>query len=75
MKNKLSFLLTFISMIGLFALAWFKGTDIETMLPTILGMYILGRAGSKISYVWAASKDPNADTVSAIEKAENISNN
>lgn len=70
MKNKLSFLLTFISVIGVFVLAWFRNINIEIMLPSILGMYILGRTTSNVSNVWAASKDPNADTLEAINKED-----
>lgn len=66
MKNKLSFVLTFISVIGILLLAWFKNVNIEIMLPSILATYILGRTTNSVSNVWAASKDPNADTLQAI---------
>lgn len=67
MKNKLSFLLTFISVIGIFLLAWFKDVDIQVLLPSVLGMYILGRTTTNVSTAWAASRDPGADTLKAVE--------
>jgi hypothetical protein len=66
-KNKLSFLLTFISVVGLFLLAWFKNVDVQIMLPSVLGVYIVGRTTTNISSAWAASKDTNANTVQAIQ--------
>jgi heme O synthase-like polyprenyltransferase len=69
-KSKLSFILVLISIIGLFALAWFKGVDIMTALPIILGMYVGSRSATSISHVIQASKDPNCDTASAIAKVE-----
>jgi hypothetical protein len=67
MKNKLSFILTFISVIGIFLLAWFKNISIEMLLPSVLGIYILGRTTTNVSTAWAASRDPNADTLKACE--------
>lgn len=67
-KNNFSFVLTFISVIGCLLLAWFKNVNIEMMLPTILATYVLGRTSLKASNVWAASKDPKANTLEAIDK-------
>lgn len=71
MKNKLSFILTFISVIGVLMLAWFKNVNIDLLLPTILATYILGRTSTNISTVWAASKDPKADTIRAAQMIDN----
>jgi hypothetical protein len=67
-KSNLSFVLTFISVVGCLALAWFKNVNIETMLPSILAIYVIGKTTLKASNVWAASRDPNADTLQAIDK-------
>jgi hypothetical protein len=67
MKSKLSFILTFISVIGIFILAWFKNIDIQMLLPSVLGIYIIGRTTTNVSTAWAASKDPQADTIKACE--------
>lgn len=67
MKSKLSFLLTLISVIGIFILAWFKNIDIQVLLPSILGIYIAGRTTTNVSTAWAVSKDPQADTMKACE--------
>ena len=70
LKNNLSFVLSLIATVGLLALAWFKGVDISMTLPAIVTGYVLGRAGTKASHAWSASKDPNADTQKVIEKLE-----
>lgn len=70
MKNKLSFLLTFISVIGVLLLAWFKDVNIDLLLPTILATYILGRTSTNISTVWAVSRDPKADTIKAAQMVD-----
>ena len=67
-KNNYSFILTLMSVVGCLLLAWFKNVNIEVMLPTILATYVLGRTGLKASNVWAASRDPNANTLEAIDK-------
>ncbi len=70
LKHHLSFILSLIATVGLLALAWFKGTDISIMLPTIVTGYVIGRAGLKASHAWSASRDPAADTKAVIEKLE-----
>lgn len=67
MKNKLSFALTLLSVVGIFILAWYKDLDIQMLLPSILGIYILGRTTTNVSTAWAASRDPQADTLKAVE--------
>lgn len=67
MKNKLSFILTLLSIIGVFVLAWYKNIDIQVLLPSILGIYVIGRTTTNVSTTWAASKDPSADTLKAVE--------
>ena len=70
MKSKLSFLLTLISVIGIFVLAWFRNIDIQVLLPSVLAIYIVGRTTTNVSTAWAASKDPQADTIKACEMVD-----
>ena len=67
MKSKLSFILTFISVMGIFLLAWYRNINIEVLLPSVLGIYILGRTTTNVSTALAASRDPSADTIKACE--------
>lgn len=69
-QTNLGFLLTFISILGLFTLAFTKGVDIGATLPVILATYIGARAGEKSMAMMAASKDPNADTRQVIHDLE-----
>jgi hypothetical protein len=70
MKSNLSFILCLIATLGLLGLAWFKGVEIDTALIAVVTAYVLGRGATKASHVWAASKDPNADTKAAIDNLE-----
>lgn len=69
-KNKMSFVLTLISILGLFGLAYFKDVDIALTLPTVLGIFVAGRTFISTSHGWAASKDPKANTVETIKSLE-----
>ena len=69
-KQNLSFVLTFISVVGLLNLAFFKGVDISMSLPAVLGIYIGARAGQKSLAIYAASKDETADTHAIIRDLE-----
>lgn len=71
-KNYLSFVLSLISIVGVLLLAWFKGISVEMLLPSLLGVYILGRAGQKSVGMIAASRDPNADTRAVIQDLNGI---
>ena len=68
MKNYLSFLLTLISILGALGLAYFKGVDVSSLLPTLLGIYVVSKATEKSSMVWAASKDANANSGEVIKE-------
>lgn len=68
MKNYLSFVLTLISIVGSLLLGWFKGISLDALLPSLLGIYVLGRVVEKGNVVWAASKDPNANVENTIYK-------
>lgn len=72
MKNYLSFILTLICILGSLALGWFKGVDQTVLLPSLLGLYVLGRAGQKSVAMFAASKDPNCDTENVINSLNNV---
>lgn len=69
-KKIMQYTLAVASVLGLLALAWFKGTDISLMLPSILGLYWGGHTAQNISAGWALSKDPNADTAAGIDNME-----
>lgn len=69
-QTRLGFVITLVSVVGLIGLAWFKGVDITMALPTVVGLYLTGRTASAVSHVWAASKDPNADTAEIVKELE-----
>jgi hypothetical protein len=68
MKNYLSFLLTLISILGALGLAYFKGVDVSSLLPTLLGIYVVSKSTEKSAMAWAASSDPKADTGEVIKE-------
>jgi len=72
MKNYLSFFLTLICIVGSLALAWFKGIPLDMLLPSLLGIYVLGRTGQKGMAYFAASKDETADTRAVIQDLDGI---
>lgn len=74
MKHYLSFMLTLVSILGLFALAWFKDVEITAVLPIVLASYIGARTIEKTVSISAASKDPNADTRQVIRDINGDSN-
>jgi hypothetical protein len=61
-----------ISILGLISLTFlgYRGVDVATSIAGIVSAYVLGRAGLKGSNVWAASKDVDADTITAIKEQE-----
>lgn len=70
MKNYLSFWLTLISVVGVLVAHFVLGTDIELLLPTILGIYITNRTAGKVSAHMASAKDPQSDTDSLIKSVD-----
>lgn len=66
-RNYLSFFLTLLCIVGVFGLAYFKGTDVTTVLPLLLGIYVGGRTTQKAVEIASASRDPNCDTIEAIK--------
>lgn len=70
MKDLRSFVVTMLAMMMLFVLAYFKDFDIEYAFSTIVLAYVIGRSAAKASHVWAASRDPNADTKAVIDNVE-----
>lgn len=60
------FFLTLISVVGLFALAFYKNVDVTSSLPTVLAIYLGAKTSEKASAHWAASKDPTASTAEVI---------
>ena len=66
MKIHLDFILSLLSLIGLFYLGYVKSVDISIPVVTILGLFISGRSITNVGNAFAASKDPSADTESVI---------
>jgi uncharacterized membrane protein YfcA len=62
------FFLTFISVLGLFGLAFTKGVDINATLPVVLGLYLGAKTGEKMSAHAAASRDPSCSTAEVISQ-------
>jgi len=67
-----SFVLTFLGMTGAMLLAVSKDADVNTLLPTLLGLFLGQKAGTSMSAHWAASKDGSADTAQVIREIEGI---
>ena len=67
-----AFVLTFLGMTGIMALAIFKDAD-STQVGVLLGLYLGQTAGRAISAHLASSRDPNADTQSVIRDVEGTS--
>jgi hypothetical protein len=66
MKLTNSLAVTLLALISEVVLAWFgKPTGAATIAA---GLYVGSRAGAKASHVWAASKDPEANTSEIIDK-------
>ncbi len=72
LKPYATFILALISIVGSLVLAFTRNTDVSTLLPTLLGIYIGAKAGVTANGHWAASKDKDANTTSVIEKTDNI---
>lgn len=70
LKNYLSFWLTFISIVGVLAAHYTKGTDIQVLLPTLLGLYLGARTFTRTSAHMAATKDEKSDTKAIIEAVD-----
>ena len=67
-----AFSLTLIS-IGVIAhLAYSKGYDLSSTLPTVLGLFLGQTTSRAISSHWAASKDPNSDSSQIIREVEGL---
>lgn len=66
------FTLSFLAMTGVMILAVGKDADVNTLLPTLLGLYLATKGGTSISAHWAASKDPNTDTAAMIREVEGL---
>jgi hypothetical protein len=69
-RRTYSFFLTLLSLVILFVLAWFKGVDVVTTIPRVLGVYLGTRTADKGVAIMGASRDPNADTAAVINALE-----
>lgn len=67
MRAYFGFFLTLVCILICGYVAIMKDTNVVTYLPMILGTYLGARAMEKSSHVWAASKDPTADTAEVIK--------
>ncbi len=62
-----TFFLTSVSIVGALILAFTKDVDITMLLPTLLGIYVSGKATERVSAHYNARSDPNADTAEVIK--------
>ena len=67
------FVVTILSIFVATHLAFWKDADINTILPTILGLYLGSKATTSVSSHWAASKDDTCDTAKVIQEVEGLS--
>ena len=67
MKLSNSFLLSLTGLAILAVLGW-RGADVATPIVMLVTGYVAARQAGKSSHVWAASKDPSANTDEIIEK-------
>lgn len=76
-KHYFSFILTLVSVIGFFLLAWFKGVDVGSVVPVLVASYIGARSLEKSVQSVAASRDKDCSTrqVLADINGINISDN
>ena len=70
-KTRLSFILTLISIVGLFALAFVKNIDVTSTIPVVLGVYVASKSTTKIMHSINASKDPRCNTANVISRLDN----
>lgn len=68
-KNS-AFVLTFMAMTGAMLLALSKDADVNTLLPTLLGLFLGQRAGTSAAAFMAAAKDEKCDTRKVINDLE-----
>lgn len=68
LKTYLAFLLHVSALVGLWALAFFKGMDTSTAMVGVLLSYMGGRTVAQASAHWAASRDETADTEKVINQ-------
>lgn len=69
-REHLGFLLTFVTIVGLFLICALKGLDTQMSIVTALAAYLGARSAEKISMVGSASKDPKANTHAIIRDLE-----
>jgi hypothetical protein len=62
-----SFVLTLLGLTILAVMAY-RGVDTSGAIVALIGMYIGAKQSLKASSVWAASKDPAADTTQVIKE-------
>ena len=64
---------TLISIVVATYLSFAKDADINTLLPTLVGLYLGHKASTSVSAHFAASRDPQCDTAQVIREVEGIS--
>jgi hypothetical protein len=62
-----SFVLTLLGL-AILAVMTYRGVDTSGSIVALIGMYIGAKQTLKASNVWAASKDPAADTAEIIKE-------
>ena len=63
---------TLIAIMGTMILAFYKDADVNSLLPTLVGLYLGQKTSTSISAHFAASKDPNCDTREVIKDTEGL---
>jgi uncharacterized membrane protein YfcA len=67
-----SFTLTFMAISGVMLLAVAKDADVNTLLPTLLGLFLAQKGGTSISAHWAAAKDDKSSAAEVIRDVEGL---
>ena len=70
-----AFIFCFTAMVILVVYGYLKGIDVSTHIVSLVATYIGPSSLMKASNVWAASKDPNADTLLMASKMEGMASN
>ena len=68
LKTCLAFVLHLVALVFLFLIAMKDGADVGSYMVWVLVSYMGGRSATQISAFMAASKDPNCDTESVVNK-------
>lgn len=68
LRTYLGFVVTMVSLLGLFILGFNGKADVNSTVPIIVGIYLGARMGSQISAHAAAAKDETCDTMAVVKE-------